>query len=319
MNPFSQIKEKYFSVCFYVLVFALVAAVCYPLPVNAAKTAHNSFASPEEAVKALVEALRADDSKNINAIFGPGAKDVLSSGDPVQDKAGRQEFLKLYDVKNSLVTESKSKVVLQVGPDDWPFPVPVVKKGKKWSFDTKKGKQELINRRIGRNELSTIQTCLAYVDAQREFAVSDPDGDGIPEYAQKFVSTPGKKDGLYWETKPGETESPFGDLFAKATKEGYKAGDKPIPYHGYYFKILLAQGKDAPGGSIDYVVKGRMIGGFAMVAYPAQYGASGIMTFIVNHDGVVYQKNLGKSTAAIAEAMKTYNPDTSWKKTDAIK
>lgn len=294
------------------LTFAIVIPA--PLPVHAAKTVQSSFGSPEEAVKALIEALKADNTQALNGIFGKGAKDVLSSGDPVQDKTGREEFLKAYDAKNSLVMEGDKKAILQVGAEDWPFPVPVVKKGKKWLFDTKQGKEELINRRIGKNELSTIQTCLAYVDAQREYAARGIDADGLREYAQKFVSSPGKKDGLYWETKPGEEPSPFGELFAQATKEGYKAGDKPIPYHGYYFKVLTAQGKDAPGGSLDYIVKGRMIGGFAMVAYPAQYGASGIMTFIVNHEGVVYQKNLGKNTAAIAGSMKTYNPDGSWKK-----
>ena len=196
-------------------------------------------------------------------------KEVLSSGDAVEDKAGRERFLKAYEAKNALIQDGDAKAILQIGTEDWPFPIPIVKRTA-MVFRYKKGKEELINRRIGRNELNTIQTCLAYVDAQREYAAKDRDGDGLFEYAQKFVSTPGTKDGLYWEAKPGEEESPFGDLFARATREGYKKTDnKPIPYHGYFFKILKAQGKNAPGGAYDYVVKGRMIGGFGMVAYPA--------------------------------------------------
>ena len=257
-----------------------------------------TFASAEEAVKALIDAAKAGNQEELMAIFGPAAKDVLSSGDAVEDRTVRERFVRAYEAKNALVQDGDARAVLQIGPHDWPFPIPIVKKNQQWSFDTKKGKEELNNRRIGRNELSTIQTCLAYVDAQREYAAKDRDTDGLFEYAQKFVSTPGTKDGLYWEAKPGDEESPFGDLFARATREGYKKTDnKPTPYHGYYFKILKAQGKNAPGGAYDYVVKGRMIGGFGMVAYPANYGVSGVMTFVVNHDGIVYEKNLGKDTA----------------------
>jgi hypothetical protein len=208
--------------------------------------------------------------------------------------------------------------VLQIGAEEWPFPIPIVKRGEKWSFDTGKGKEELINRRIGRNELNTIQTCLAYVDAQREYVVKDRDGDGLFEYAQKLRSDPGKKNGLYWEAKTSEGQSPLGPLFAAAQEKGYSkaAGGKPVPYHGYYYRILTAQGKSAPDGAYDYLVRGNMIGGFALVAYPAKYGASGIMTFIVNHDGVVYQKDLGKKTEKAAQAMKVFNPDSTWKKVE---
>jgi hypothetical protein len=195
----------------------------------------------------------------------------------------------------------------------------MVKKGETWVFDTKAGNEELLNRRIGRNELNTIQTCLAMVDAQREYAMKDRDSDKLLEYAQKFWSTPGKKDGLYWEAKEGEAQSPLGALAARAVGEGYasrKPGDKPMPYHGYFYRILKAQGKNAPGGAYDYVVKGKMIGGFALVAFPAEYGASGIMTFIVNHDGVVYQKDLGKETGKIAKAMTKFDPDKTWKKAE---
>jgi len=211
-----------------------------------------------------------------------------------------------------------------VGKDDFPFPIPIVKKGQLWFFDTQAGKEEILNRRIGRNELSTIQACLAYVDAQREYARRDREAGSLMEYAQRFASSPGKKDGLYWETKEGESPSPLGPLVAQAVKEGYKKkedekqakGQTLIPYHGYYYKILKAQGNNAPGGAYDYVVKGKMIGGFAMVAYPAQYGVSGVMTFVVNHDGVVYEKDLGKETEKIASAMKKFDPDKTWKKAE---
>ena len=204
-------------------------------------------------------------------------------------------------------------MVLQTGKDEWPFPIPLVKENDRWRFDTSAGKEEIINRRIGRNELDVIQVCLAIVDAEREYYQRDPDGDKLLQYAQKFISTKGKRDGLYWETKPDEQPSPLGPLVAQARGEGYKgAAGKPIPYHGYYYKILTGQGKDAPGGAYDYLVKGKMMGGFGMVAYPAQYGSSGIMTFIVNHDGVVYQKDLGANTASVAQSMTKFNPDKTW-------
>ena len=201
-----------------------------------------------------------------------------------------------------------------VGKQEWPFPIPVVKKGQSWVFDTDKGKEEILNRRIGENELNTIQVMLAVVDAQREYAMKDRDKNELLEYAQKFVSDPGKKNGLYWEAKAGEAESPLGPIMAQARSEGYrgKPASTPPPYHGYRYRILTAQGKDAPGGAYSYLVKGKMIGGFAVVAYPAEYGNSGVMTFIVNHDGKVFQKNLGKNTAGIASAMKEYNPDSTW-------
>ena len=303
-----------------IAVATLTIVLLIPLQSYAAPAKQKTFASAEEAVKALIDAAKAGNQEELMAIFGPAAKDVLSSGDAVEDRTVRERFVRAYEAKNALVQDGDAKAVLQIGPVDWPFPIPIVKKNQQWSFDTKKGKEELNNRRIGRNELNTIQTCLAYVDAQREYAAKDRDGDGLFEYAQKFLSTPGTKDGLYWEAKPGEEESPFGDLFARATREGYtKTTNKPIPYHGYYFKILKAQGKNATGGAYDYVVKGRMIGGFGMVAYPANYGVSGVMTFVVNHDGIVYEKNLGKDTAKFAQSMKMFNPDKTWKKSESSK
>jgi hypothetical protein len=281
-----------------------------------------TFKSPEAAVSAMIDALKRNDSKALLVIFGPGSKDLVSSGDEVADKAAGENVVRHYEEKYMLEQVGKKKVVLHIGSDDWPFPIPIVKAGKTWRFDTKAGKREILARRVGRNELSAMQTCLVYVDAQHEYALKDRDKNGLLEYAQKLRSEPGKKDGLYWETKEGEEESPLGPLVAEAVKEGYgrkqtakQVTDQPIPYHGYYYRILKAQGKSAPGGAYDYVVNGKMIGGFALVAYPAQYGNSGIMTFIVNQDGVVYQKNLGKNTAKIAQTMESFDPDKTWKKT----
>jgi len=276
-----------------------------------------TFRSPEEAVKSMVEAVKANNVTALSAIFGPEGKELIFSGDAVADKTGRERFVKAYDEKHKLVKETDNKVTLIIGDNEWPFPIPLVKKDETWAFDTMAGKEELLNRRIGRNELNTIQVCLAYVDAQREYALKDRDGNGLNDYAQKFVSTEGKKDGLYWKTSEGEEPSPLGSLFAQATKEGYavrKAGEKRQPYQGYYYRILKAQGKNAAGGAHDYVVKGKMMGGFALVAYPAEYGASGVMTFIVNQDGVVYEKDLGKETEKIGSSMKKYDPDKTWHK-----
>ena len=273
-----------------------------------------TFSSPEEAVKATATAAKNNDDKELLAIFGPTAKELLFSGDPVADKERRARFIAAYDEKNSLATEGENRILI-VGKQDWPFPIPLVKKGQSWVFDTEKGRQEILNRRIGENELFTIQACLAVVDAQREYAIKihDNDKSGLLEYAQKFVSDPGKKNGLYWETKAGEPESPLGPIMTRVSSEGYQVkASTPIPYHGYYYRILTAQGKNAPGGAYSYIVKGKMIGGFAVVAYPAEYRNSGVMTFIVNHDGKVFQKDLGPSTVTVAKSMKEYNPDKTW-------
>jgi len=276
-----------------------------------------SFASSEEAVKALVVAVRSNDKKEMLAILGPGGKELISSGDEVADKVGREKFLKAYDEMNKLEKESDGKIVLHVGADDWPLPIPIVQKNNIWVFDTKAAKEEILNRRIGRNELNVIEVLHAFVDAQHEFASKDCIGSGKVEFAQRFISTKGKHDGLYWNAKEGEEESPLGPLVAQASMEGYASKEEGIsfaPYHGYYYKILKGQGKHAQGGAYDYVVKGKMILGFALVAYPAQYKNSGIMTFVVNQEGVIYQKNLGKNTESIAKAMKKFDPDETWKK-----
>jgi Protein of unknown function (DUF2950) len=281
-------------------------------PLFAVSAQQKTFSSPEDAVKAAIQAARDNSDKEMIAIFGPGAKDIILSGDPVADRERRANFLKAYDEKNSLATQGENKILV-IGNKDWPFPIPLVKKGEGWVFDTEKGRQEILNRRIGESELFTIQTLLAVVDAQREYAMKDRNRNGLLEYAQKFVSDASKKNGLYWEAKAGESESPLGPIMARARTEGYQGKpNAPAPYHGYHYRILTAQGKDASGGAYSYLVKGKMIGGFAVVAYPAQFDNSGVMTFIVNHEGKVFQKNLGKNTASIAQSMKEYNPDKTW-------
>lgn len=285
----------------------------------AAKAKQKTFASAEEAVKAFVDALRNNDTKELNAILGPDAKSLISSGDEVADKAGRERFIKNFEAMNKLEQDSAGNMILHIGSDDYPMPIPIVKKGKQWFFDTKAGKEEIINRRIGRNELNVIESLHAFVDAQRIYAAKDRDGDGTMEFAQKFMSSKGRHDGLYWEAKEGQEESPLGPLVARASAMGYGTkgrSEKPAPFHGYHFRILKAQGPNATGGAYDYVANGKMILGFGCLAYPANYGSSGIMTFIVNQDGTVYQKDLGKNTTKVAEAIRKYDPDKTWKKAE---
>jgi len=298
------------------VMLALYASLALLLPGAgvAAEPKQKSFSSPEEAVSALAEAVKANDEKALLAIFGPEGKGLVNSGDKVQDQQGREWFIAAYEEKHALAGDGDQRT-LEVGKDDWPFPVPVVKAGNGWSFDSAQGVEELLNRRIGRNELDTIQVLLALGDAQREYASADRDGDGLIEYAQKFGSDKGKKNGLYWPNKEGEAESPLGGLVAEAMQQGYrKEGSKPVPYRGYHYRILKAQGKDAPGGAYSYLAKGKMIGGFAFLAYPAQYGSSGVMSFMVNHDGVVFQKDLGPDTGKTAAKIDKFNPDQSWTK-----
>jgi len=300
------------------LVFALTLFVVamFQGTALAAKPTQKTFESPEVAVEALIKALRDHNGKELLAIFGPGSEPLILSGDKVDDRERGDEFVRLYDDANHLEPAGDKKVIVHVGKNDWPFPIPIVKTGGSWRFDTKQGKEEILHRRIGENELDTIQTCLAIVDAQREYAALDRDGDGLLAYAQKFESTKGKTDGLFWQVKPGEKPSPLGPLVAKAQGEGYVTGERPAPYNGYFYRILNAQGKSAKGGAYSYLVKGKMVGGFAVVAYPATYAVSGVKTFIVNHEGVVYEKDLGPKTVKLAKSMKVYNPDKTWKKAD---
>ena len=279
-----------------------------------------TFSSPEQAANALATAARENDTKTLAAIAGPEGKGVVSSGDPIADRQTRERFAQAYDEKHTLVQEDDSTVIV-IGKQDWPFPIPLVKEGNVWHFDTAKGKEEILNRRIGANELYTIQTCLAVVDAQREYVLREHDKSGLLTYARKFISDPGTQDGLYWKTEAGQPLSPLGELAAQSENQAYKGQmrtGQPTPFHGYYYKMLYGQGRSAPGGAYEYVVNGEMIGGFAVVAWPAEYGNSGIMTFMVGHDGVVYQKNLGGDTAAVAAAMTEFDPDDTWTKAASI-
>jgi len=301
------------------LAVALTLASGAGLSAFAADTTQRRFSSPDEAMTALVDAIKTHDRKVLTDILGPEGRTLVSSGDEVADRRSRELFAAEYD-RAHRIEGGGGKVVLYVGPDDFPFPIPLVPEGPWWRFDTRAGKEEILDRRIGRNELNAVQVCLAYVDAQREYYAEDRNADGLREFARHIASAPGKQDGLHWETKPGQKPSPLGALMARARAEGYgpRKGAKPVPYYGYYYRILTAQGADAPGGAYAYLAHGRMIGGFALVAFPAQYGVSGVMTFIVNHDGVVYQKDLGRGTAVIAEKMKQFNPGGGWQKVAAL-
>jgi hypothetical protein len=277
-------------------------------------TAQQAFKTPDEAASALVKAAEASDMKALVTVLGPDGEDVVSSGDEVADAATREKFVAAYNAKHQITMEGDNKAVMVIGQEDFPLPIPIVRKDGMWRFDTAAGLDEILFRRIGKNELDAIQASLAYVDAQNEYAEKDRTGAGINTYAQRIISQPGKKDGLYWPTSPGEEESPLGELVAQATAQGYRVGGGRTPYHGYYFKILTKQGPAAPGGELDYVVDGKMIGGFALVAYPAEYRNSGVMTFIVNHSGDVFQTDLGANTAKVAERMTSFNPDSTWQK-----
>jgi len=295
-------------------------AAAKPAAAPAAKApAQKTFASPEEAAAALVASVKARDVEGLLAVVGPASKSWIFTGDDVADANDWKKFVEAYDQKKNIKKVSDTKVELEVGADAWPFPAPLVKGASGWTFDAEAGRAEILNRRVGRNELDAIQTLLAVVDAQREYAAKDLDGNGYADYAKRFRSTAGKRDGLYWPDEAGKPASPLGPLMAVAAKEGYgKAApsDKPAPYHGYHYKLLTSQGKDAKGGAYDYVVGGKLLGGFAVVAYPANYRASGVMTFIVNHDGVVYEKDLGPQTAAVASSMSRFNPDATWRKAE---
>ena len=290
----------------------LLTAALLAFAMTSAASAQQSFKTPEEAVEALATAAKAHDRKGVLAVLGADAADIVSSGDDVADRADRDRVIEAYDAKRQVVMEGADKAVLVLGNQDWPFPIPLVRKDGAWRFDTAAGREEILFRRIGRNELAAIQTILAFVDAQQEYAEKGIGGNGV--YAQRIVSRPGTKDGLYWPAQSGEDESPLGDLAASAAAEGYRAGQQRIPYHGYYYKVLTRQGPNAPGGALDYVVRGKMIGGFALVAYPAQYGNSGVMTFLVNHQGTIYEKDLGEQTAGIASGMTAFNPDNTWQR-----
>ena len=283
----------------------------------ATANAQQAFKTPDEAASALAGAAKAGDPKAIVTVLGPDGADIASSGDPVADAATREKFVAAYDAKHQITMEGDNKAIVVIGQEDFPLPIPLVRKDGAWRFDTAAGREEILFRRIGKNELDAIQSSLAYVDAQNEYADKDRTGAGKGLYAQRIISSAGRKDGLYWPDAQNNDASPLGELIAKATTQGYRTGGGRTPYHGYYFKILTKQGAAAPGGELEYVVKGKMIGGFALVAYPAEYRNSGVMTFIVNHDGNVYEKDLGPRTADLAERMTAYNPDSTWHKVES--
>jgi Tfp pilus assembly protein FimT len=295
-------------------IIALISA--FGLTVFAQQTNQEKFKSPEDAMRALIEAANTNNTVELLAIFGPEGKSIISSGDAVADSNARKRFVAAAEEALKFLSLDDKTVLAVIGKDACSFPVPIVKSGQEWVFSTDDGKQEIINRRIGKNELSTIEVSLAYVDAQREYASKDRDGSGVLQYAQRFRSHEGRKDGLYWEAAAGQESSPLGPLMARATEEGYSArkpGEKPRPYHGYYFKILQSQGSKAPGGERDYIINGKMTAGFGLLAYPAQYGVSGIMTFTVNQKGIVYEKDLGPKTKEVVDALIKYDPDETWK------
>jgi hypothetical protein len=276
-----------------------------------AASGQKTFSKPAEAVQALVAATRAGDEAQMLAVLGPDGKDLIDSGDPVADKKGFEGFVKSYETKHSLTVTAPGYITLIVGANDWPMPIPLVRDGTSWYFDSAQGRDEIVNRRVGENELGTIAVCEGYYRAQKEYAARGHDGLPAGLYAQKFSSDDGKQNGLYWPVAAGKKQSPMGPAVAAATAEGYGGGG-PEPYHGYMYKRLNAQGPDATGGAKSYVVNGRQSGGFALLAYPAKYGSSGIMTFIVNQDGVIYQKDLGDSTETAAPSIMSFNPDKSW-------
>jgi hypothetical protein len=297
------------------LLFCVVLIVAGSIPTMAAAS-QKLFSTPEDALKGLVEAVKINDKAALDQIFGPSSKDLLS-GDAVQDAVEAEEFARHVAEKTGLVKENDSKVIISIGNENWPFPIPLVKTNGQWFFDAEAGKEELLNRRIGEDELTAILVCRTYVKAQREYVLKDWDGDGILAYAQKLRSDPGKKNGLFWRHAPGEPISPLGELVAQARMAGYTKEkslfkEQPIPFHGYYFKILTRQGKNAPGGKYNYIINGNMVAGFALVAFPSNWGKSGVMTFIVNQQGKVYEKNLGPDTLKMIQHVDTYDPDKKW-------
>jgi hypothetical protein len=297
--------------------FQGLAVVAVLAGAAAAWAAPARYASPQAALDALYCAAKDSNPDALLRVLGPESETLVHSGDPVADRAALERFVRKYDEQRGVVESGRDQLTLEVGDDRWPLPIPLVKVGGRWQFDVEAGRDELISRRIGRNELATIESALAYTDAQREYYARNPEQSALRHYARRITSSEGKRDGLYWPARAGEPPSPLGELFAAAQRQGYvpKAG-RSIPYHGYYYRILTAQGPHAEGGAYDYLAHGELLGGFALVAYPAEYGSSGVTTFIVNHDGVVFQKDLGPKTSSIAGSMSTFDPDPSWQRVE---
>lgn len=306
-------KKQYMTLtpwirAFAVLVLALVLNACS----DKKEGQQAAYATPEEAVSAFVAALQKDDSSALKDILGPGTDDLLSSGDPIADKEARADFVAMYQEKHVITADGENKMLLVVGNDAWPMPIPLMKKDGKWSFDGAAGAEELINRRIGGNELGAIAVSRGFVDAQMEYASEGRDGDAAGIYALKLISDEGLHNGLYWPTIEGETPSPVGEFIANSAAEGYLFGKEPKPYHGYFYRLLYSQGENAAGGAREYFKDGILTEGFALIAWPAEYGVSGIKTFMVNQDGTVFEKDLGDTTPSEVDTIKSFNPDNTW-------
>jgi hypothetical protein len=297
-----------------VLLLVLRAAAQTSAGTGAASLAKTrTFATPREAADALIDAAEKFDAAALEEILGPGSRDILHTGEPIRDREQAAEFAKQAREKRSVAVDrrTRNRAFLLIGNEDWPFPVPIVKKARKWSFDARAGRQEILYRRIGRNELGVIEICRGFVEAQHEYALMKRDGSGVNQYAQRLISTPGKQDGLAWQLGDGTWDGPAGEKVARAIARGYTG--KGEPYHGYFFKVLKGQGPAAPMGQMYFLVKDVMIGGFAIVASPAEYGVTGVKTFIVSHDGVVYEKDLGPGTLTAFRMMELFNPDKTWR------
>ena len=324
-----QMTKRIVSITYFVfaasIVFVLSVSAAQPwhfsLPTieaaeGTSQAAQKTFATPKEAANALVQAAANFDVPTLKEILGPGSEDLVSSEDSVQDKNRTAEFVTKAREKTSVSVDPKNpkRAILSVGNDDWPLPIPIVQKEGKWSFDTKAGREEVLLRRIGANELDAIQICRGYVEAQKQYALEKHDGAEVNQYAQRIISTPGKQDGLAWQNPDGSWGGPVGEGVAKALAQGYS--NRSQPYHGYFFKILKGQGPAAPLGKMDFVVNGAMIAGFALAAAPAEYGVTGVKTFIVSYEGSVYQKDLGPDSLRVFKDMQLYNPDKTWTRTD---
>jgi len=304
------------AACWVLPTTLLAAPQSKPATTVPAQPPQKTFDTAQQAADAMVLAVKNDDVPALLEIFGPAGKDFVDTSDDVQDKNSRAEFAALAQEKMHVDTDphNPNRAILSVGNEDWPLPVPLVKQGGKWHFDSKAGRTEILDRQIGANELDAITICRGFVEAQMEYAEQVHDNSGVNQYAQRIISTPGRQDGLAWQNSDGSWGGPIGEAVAKALEEGYV--DKTKPFHGYYFKVLKGQGPAAPLGQLDYVIEGAMIGGFALVAVPADYRVSGVMTFMVSYDGVVYQKDLGPDSLSIVKKMDRYNPDKTWHSTN---
>jgi len=320
MNHTSSTKSSSFnrdfaklSYAFLISLLCVLSLVVYSQEGTAAANKPRTFSTPEEAANALIDAAEQFDVPALEQIFGPDGNDIIHTGEPARDQEVAKEFAQQARTRMQVTVNPKTKgrAFISVGNDEWPFPIPIVKTGTTWSFDTKAGLNEILLRRIGRNELDAIEISRGFVEAQHEYAETKHDGSRVNQYAQKIISSPGKQNGLAWQNPDGKWDGPIGENVARAIERGYATG-KEQPYHGYLFRVLKGQGPDAPLGQLDYVVNGAMIGGFALIAVPAEYRVTGVMTFMVSNDGVVYQKDLGPNTLDLAKKIDRFNPDKSW-------